>query len=133
MWRATIMLLLVFYPYAISLPASDLEAGQSYTATISAPAGAAVEVRGPWWITTSPPVYIGGDTYRAELRVIETTGIGKVELWVDGSLRASQGVRVGTPHLIYLPLLQQSRPAEGRLALSKRSGDGTTVAGQETA
>lgn len=103
------MWVLLFYPYAISLRASDLEQGRVYTATISAPAGAAVEIRAPGWLSVGDVSYIGGDTFKAQVTVRGDNQIGRVELWVDGVLRASQGVRVGNPERrIYLPWIAKT-------------------------
>lgn len=100
--------ILLFFPYAISLPASDLERGQTYSATVSAPEGSAVSVQAPAWAEISTPVYEGGDTWRAVLSVSPSApdAYGRVTLLVDGAPVASQGVRVGnvTMKQIYLPL-----------------------------
>lgn len=102
-----ILFLLTFYPYCISLGASDLAPNTAYTATISAPAHVRVEVRAPAWIEVSAPVYVGGDTWRAELRTQDANAIGRVELWVDGALVAAQDVREGTPpvYRVWMPVV----------------------------
>lgn len=102
-------ILLAFYPYAISLPASDVGRGAIYEATISAPAGSSVAVQAPAWIDVGPITYYGGDTWRVELRVAADApdAYGRVVLVVNGVTVSSQGVRVGTltARRVWLPLV----------------------------
>lgn len=110
---AIAILILAFYPYAISLPASDLERGQVYTVTVSAPAATHIDLQAPEWVDLPFGLqYLGGDTWQGQvhIRADAPDAYGRIILLVDGIGVASQGVRVGMVRttLIYLPIISAS-------------------------
>jgi hypothetical protein len=94
------LLLLLFFPYALSVSSAELQRGHSYSATISAPASAAVTLALPAGLSGDTPVYLGGDTWQATILVAEDVPLSRtpvpIVLLVDGVPRASASVRIWT-------------------------------------
>lgn len=101
-----LLILLAFYPSTISLSTTEATPGALVVATISAPAGSAVRLEAPAFVRVGPIVYLGGETWRAELTVRGDNAYGRVELLVDGVQKDSAPIRVGAPQVarVWLPL-----------------------------
>lgn len=115
MIRLLLILLLLPYPYALSLSTSEATRGQTVVVTVSAPAGSAVALNVPLGVSGGPLVYLGGDTWRADLHIAAGAPVSRqprdVVLLIDGRAVARAPLRIWTeaPRLwrVALPIVRQ--------------------------
>jgi hypothetical protein len=95
-----VLLLLLLFPYALSISSAELQRGHSYSVVASAPEGSVVALGLPAGLSSDTPRYMGGDTWRATILVADDVPLSRtpvqIVLLVDGAPRASATVRIWT-------------------------------------